>query len=117
MCRDRVGSDDLQLTHEFISNMLRMMSSDYKTLILPKESLCTLGRGNDCVRLWVLERCLGFALDDVAAVRQIAVTCLGHVARINRQLDLDCMLCWSSMNSHVTPSSTFCHKIEVAGVL
>lgn len=41
---------------------------------------------------WVQERCLGFARDDVAAVRQIAVTCLGHVARIHQQLDLERVL-------------------------
>ena len=41
---------------------------------------------------WVQERCLGFARHDVAAVRQIAVTCLGHVARIHRRLDLERVL-------------------------
>ena len=41
---------------------------------------------------WVQERCLGFVRDDVAAVRQIAVTCLGHLARIHRQLDLERVL-------------------------
>jgi hypothetical protein len=41
---------------------------------------------------WVQERCLGFARDDVAAVRQIAVTCLGHVARVHRRLDLERVL-------------------------
>ena len=41
---------------------------------------------------WVQERCLGFARADVAAVRQIAVTCLGHMARIHGRLDLDRVL-------------------------
>lgn len=41
---------------------------------------------------WVQEKCLGFARDDVAAVRQIAVTCLGHVARVHRQIDLERVL-------------------------
>jgi len=41
---------------------------------------------------WGQERCLGFARAAVAAVRQIAVTCLGHVARVHRQLDLDRVL-------------------------
>lgn len=41
---------------------------------------------------WVQEKCLGFAQADVAAVRQIAVTCLGHVARVHRCLDLDRVL-------------------------
>jgi hypothetical protein len=41
---------------------------------------------------WVQERCLVFARDDVATVRQVAVTCLGHVARIHRRLDLERVL-------------------------
>jgi hypothetical protein len=41
---------------------------------------------------WAQERCLGFLRDDVAAVRQIAVTCLGHLARIHRRLDLERVL-------------------------
>lgn len=41
---------------------------------------------------WVQERCLSFTHDDVAAVRQVAVTCLGHVARVHRQLDLERVL-------------------------
>ena len=43
---------------------------------------------HDADWLWVQERCLGFVRDDVAAVRQIAVTCLGHAARVHRRLDL-----------------------------
>jgi HEAT repeat protein len=38
---------------------------------------------------WVQAKCLGFARSNAAAVRYIAATCLGHVARIHRQLDLD----------------------------
>jgi hypothetical protein len=41
---------------------------------------------------WVQDKCLGFAHSDIAAVRQIALTCLGHVARIHRQLDLERVL-------------------------
>jgi len=41
---------------------------------------------------WVQEKCLGLAQNDIAAVRQIAVTCLGHVARIHRELDLERVL-------------------------
>ncbi len=38
---------------------------------------------------WVQERCLEFTQHSNASVRQIAVTCLGHVARIHRKLDLE----------------------------
>jgi hypothetical protein len=41
---------------------------------------------------WVQEKCLGFARSDIAAVRRIAVTCLGHVARIHQKLDLEIVL-------------------------
>jgi hypothetical protein len=41
---------------------------------------------------WVQDKCLGFARSNVAAVRQIAVTCLGHVARIHQKLDLEKVL-------------------------
>jgi hypothetical protein len=41
---------------------------------------------------WVQDTCLGFARNDIASVRQIAVTCLGHVARIHRKLDLEKVL-------------------------
>src|SRR5919205_72563 len=41
---------------------------------------------------WVQEQCLGFTRNDVAAVRQIAVTCLGHVGRVHRRLDLERVL-------------------------
>jgi hypothetical protein len=41
---------------------------------------------------WVQEKCLGLAQNDIAAVRQIAVTCLGHLVRIHRVLDLDRVL-------------------------
>src|SRR5215211_4047299 len=41
---------------------------------------------------WVQDTCLGFARNDVAEVRQIAVTCLGHVARIHQKLDLEIVL-------------------------
>lgn len=38
---------------------------------------------------WVQDTCLSLARSNDAGVRQIAVTCLGHVARIHRKLDLD----------------------------
>jgi hypothetical protein len=38
---------------------------------------------------WVQDTCLNFTQSHDAGVRQIAVTCLGHVARIHRNLDLD----------------------------
>jgi hypothetical protein len=41
---------------------------------------------------WVQDQCLHFAQHDVANVRQVAATCLGHVARIHRQLDLEKVL-------------------------
>ena len=41
---------------------------------------------------WVQNICLGFAHADAPVVRQAAVTCLGHVARIHRTLDLETVL-------------------------
>ena len=41
---------------------------------------------------WVQENCLTFVRSDIAALRQIAITCLGHVARIHRKLDLERVL-------------------------
>ena len=41
---------------------------------------------------WVQNKCLGFTSDDAPVVRQAAVTCLGHVARIHRTLDLETVL-------------------------
>ena len=38
---------------------------------------------------WVQEKCLGFTSHADASVRSVAATCLGHVARIHGQLDLD----------------------------
>jgi hypothetical protein len=41
---------------------------------------------------WVQNKCIGFARVDNSVVRQAAVTCLGHVARIHRKLDLETVL-------------------------
>src|SRR5882724_6172059 len=41
---------------------------------------------------WVQNVCLGFAHAEAPAVRQVAVTCLGHIARIHRKLDLETVL-------------------------
>ncbi len=38
---------------------------------------------------WAQDRCLEFAQHPEATVRQIAATCLGHVARIHQKLDLE----------------------------
>lgn len=38
---------------------------------------------------WVQDTCLNFTQSHDAGTRQIAVTCLGHLARIHRSLDLD----------------------------
>jgi hypothetical protein len=38
---------------------------------------------------WVQDKCLEFARHPDARVRQVAATCIGHVARIHRTLDLD----------------------------
>jgi hypothetical protein len=38
---------------------------------------------------WVQEQCLTFARHDDRSMRAVAATCLGHVARIHGQLDLD----------------------------
>lgn len=38
---------------------------------------------------WVQSRCLEYSGHPDADVRGAAVTCLGHIARIHRQLDLD----------------------------
>jgi hypothetical protein len=41
---------------------------------------------------WVQNTCLGYARHPVPTVRQVAVTCLGHIARIHRRLDLAAVL-------------------------
>ena len=41
---------------------------------------------------WVQNKCLGFARDGNPGVRQVAITCLGHVARIHQTLDLETVL-------------------------
>ncbi len=38
---------------------------------------------------WVQEKCLTFAQRGQGEVRRIAILCLGHLARVHRQLDLD----------------------------
>jgi hypothetical protein len=38
---------------------------------------------------WAQDRCLQFARHPDAAIRQIAATCIGHVARIHQRLDLE----------------------------
>lgn len=41
---------------------------------------------------WVQEKCLGFTAHPDPGVRALAATCLGHLARIHRQLDLDVVM-------------------------
>lgn len=38
---------------------------------------------------WAQERCLEFLSHEDDAIRGLAATCLGHIARIHRQLDLE----------------------------
>ena len=38
---------------------------------------------------WTQDRCLEFAQHPDAGVRQIAATCIGHIARIHQKLDLE----------------------------
>lgn len=41
---------------------------------------------------WVQSQCLTLLSHQDSGVRSLAATCLGHVARIHRQLDLDVVL-------------------------
>ena len=41
---------------------------------------------------WVQDKCLGFTSHPEPPVRQVAITCLGHVARIHGKLDLAVVL-------------------------
>lgn len=41
---------------------------------------------------WLQNQCLSLARNDALGIRQIAVTCLGHIARIHRTLDLETVL-------------------------
>ena len=41
---------------------------------------------------WVQSQCLAFTRHSDHSVRRVAATCLGHIARIHRQLDLDLVL-------------------------
>ncbi len=38
---------------------------------------------------WVQEKCLAFTSHADASVRSVAATCIGHIARIHGQLDLE----------------------------
>lgn len=41
---------------------------------------------------WVQAHCLRFARHEDPGVRGVAATCLGHLARLHRQLDLDAVV-------------------------
>jgi hypothetical protein len=41
---------------------------------------------------WVQNQCLGLLRRDDVVMCRLAATCLGHVARVHRQLDLDVVL-------------------------
>jgi hypothetical protein len=41
---------------------------------------------------WAQARCLEFVSNDDATLRGVAATCLGHVARIHRRIDLDAVM-------------------------
>ena len=43
-------------------------------------------------RVWVQRQCLDLLESDEASVRRIAVICLGHLARIHRELDVRTVL-------------------------
>lgn len=47
---------------------------------------------HDADSRWVQEQCLELASHPSAAVRSISATCLGHVARIHRELELERVL-------------------------
>jgi len=41
---------------------------------------------------WVLDKCLYFLKDEDLDVRKVAVTCLGHLARIHRRKEMSSLL-------------------------
>jgi hypothetical protein len=41
---------------------------------------------------WIQDKCLAFTSHDDATIRSVAATCLGHLARIHKQLDLERVL-------------------------
>jgi hypothetical protein len=43
---------------------------------------------NDSEWEWVQEQCVRFIISPIPDVRRLAVTCIGHLARIHGQLDL-----------------------------
>jgi hypothetical protein len=56
-----------------------------------REALVSVALGEEDWR-WVQGKCLHFAAHEDPSVRSIAATCLGHVARIHRKLDLDVVM-------------------------
>jgi len=47
---------------------------------------------NDSDWRWVQNKCLEFLSDESPDIRGLAATCLGHIARIHRQLDKEKVL-------------------------
>ena len=47
---------------------------------------------HDCDWEWAQNQCLSFLSHSNRDVRSIAATCLGHIARIHRKLDIDIVL-------------------------
>lgn len=44
---------------------------------------------NDTHWKWVQQKCIDYSDDPDPEVRGVAVTCLGHIARLHRELDVD----------------------------
>ena len=74
------------LSREQAESMMDSGSADDKIRALLSVTL----NGED--RRWVEQRCLDFLDGEDPSVRRIAVICLGHLARIHGELDLQTVL-------------------------
>lgn len=49
---------------------------------------------------WAQDKCLGFLESESSDIRGLAATCLGHIARIHRELDKEKVL--SALQTHLS---------------
>lgn len=71
------------ISHEEAESVFR--SGDSKEICATLVSLAL----NDTQWKWVQQKCIDYSDDPDPEVRGGAVTCLGHIARLHRELDVD----------------------------
>lgn len=73
----------LTISHEEADSIFT--SGDLKEICVTLVSLAL----NDADWKWVQQKCINHSNDPAPEVRGTAVTCLGHLARLHRELDVD----------------------------